>query len=483
MANRLLPIPNKLITNRISFENPWWQTGHIDAEYNAYKRRLYFELFFNLVEDTKIRRAVVLMGPRRVGKTVLMHHTIEQLLSRNKIRHNNICFFNIENPIYLNMGLEELFVTAMKTVHNEDPKGWYVFFDEIQYLKDWERHLKVLVDSYPNTKFIVSGSAAAALKIKSTESGAGRFTEFMLPPLTFHEYINLMDYDNIIVESHFYWKKKKTEFYSTNNVAALNKHFVDYINFGGYPEVIFSDKIKANLERYIKVDIIDKVLLRDLPSLYGIQNVQELNAFFSTLVFYSGNELSYESLAVSSGVNKPTLMKYIEYLEAAFLIKIIRRIDECGKKFTRQNYFKIYLTNPSLRSALFSPLEPTDSAMGHMVETAIFSQYLHRGSTIPYYARWKDGQVDLVHLDEINLKPLWAGEIKWSNAAFTHSNSELKNMIGFCQRTGVKDTIVTTLDVFGQMQIGDISFNFLPSSVYAYNVGYTTIVHQYNKMM
>jgi len=465
------------------FENPWWETGKIEKEYDEYNRRLYFELFFKLVEDMSVKRAVVLMGPRRVGKTVLMYHAIERLLSRNKVRNNNIAFFNIENPLYLNMGLEELFLMAMKTVHNEDPSGWYVFYDEIQYLKDWELHLKVLVDSYPGTKFIVSGSAAAALKLKSNESGAGRFTEFMLPPLTFHEYISLMNYDRLIVDGHFYWNKKKTELFNTNNIAALNRHFVDYINFGGYPEVIFSEKIKENLGRYIKGDIIDKVLLRDLPSLYGIQNVQELNAFFTMLVFYTGNELSYESLAVKSGVNKPTLTKYIEYLEAAFLIKIIRRIDDCGKKFKRQNYFKIYLTNPSLRSALFSPLNPNDEAIGHMVETAIFSQRLHRESKTPYYARWKDGEVDLVVLDEKDLKPLWAGEIKWSNAPYMHANTELKNLIAFSQKTNLKNTIVTTIDQMGQGEIGGVTVNFLPAAVYAYNAGYTTISQQYLKMI
>ena len=60
----------------------------------------------------------------------------------------------------------------------------YVFFDEIQYMKHWETHLKVLVDSHANIKAVVSGSAAPALKLKSDESGAGRFTDILLPPLT-----------------------------------------------------------------------------------------------------------------------------------------------------------------------------------------------------------------------------------------------------------------------------------------------------------
>ena len=61
----------------------------------------------------------------------------------------------------------------------------FIYFDEIQYLKNWEVHLKSLVDSYPDYKFVATGSAAAALRLKSMESGAGRFSNFILPPLTF----------------------------------------------------------------------------------------------------------------------------------------------------------------------------------------------------------------------------------------------------------------------------------------------------------
>lgn len=89
------------------------------------------------------------------------------------------------------MSLEELFEQGRLANDREDTQGWYVLFDEIQYLKDWEVHLKTLVDHYRTCKFIASGSAAATLKMKSTESGAGRFTDFTLPPLTFHEYIHM----------------------------------------------------------------------------------------------------------------------------------------------------------------------------------------------------------------------------------------------------------------------------------------------------
>lgn len=475
--NKLKPINEDLIIDRLKFENPWWISGSIEDDYNVMNRRMYFDLFYPLVEDIDIKRAVVLMGPRRVGKTVMMFHTIEHLL-RNGISKHKICFIGIDNPIYLNIGLEELFAFVRHAVGNTKKTGWYIFFDEIQYLKNWEVYLKVLVDSYPHCKFIVSGSAAAALKFKSTESGVGRFTEFMLPPLTFHEYIHLKNYNHLIRESTTTWNGNVTKFYSTINIKEINKHFIDYINFGGYPEVIFSKKIKANPSRYIKSDIIDKVLLRDLPSLYGIQDIQELNSFFTMLCYYSGNEVSLDSLSQTSRVDKNLLKKYLEYLESAFLIKVVHRIDDSAKKFQRATFYKIFLTNPSLRSALFSPLSETDEHMENMVETAIYSQWLHRDWFIPLYARWTNGrfhgEVDMVGLDEKQSKPIWAIEIKWSNKYF-NKPKELKSLIQFCKKNDLQSALVTSIDREGIIKHENIDLHFYPSAIYAYIVGKNTL--------
>lgn len=144
-----------------------------------------------------VHRAAVLMGPRRVGKTVMLYHTIQQLISEG-VSPQKILYASIETPIYNNIPLDELFTMAQKATGDTSSNGWYIFFDEIQYLKQWEVHLKTLVNVYHNTKFIASGSAAAALKLKSNESGAGRFTDFMLPPLTFYEFIHLKNLGALI---------------------------------------------------------------------------------------------------------------------------------------------------------------------------------------------------------------------------------------------------------------------------------------------
>ncbi len=477
MENYFL-LPSEKIVERLHYENPWWVSKQIPQGYGAMAKRLYFKLFYPHVTEKEVRRAVVLMGPRRVGKTIMLFHSIQQLIE-DGVNPQQIFFVGIDNPIYVHLSLEDILSLCKQSLHLSGLKGCYVFFDEIQYLKDWERHLKVLVDSYPDTKFVVSGSAAAALKWHSTESGAGRFTDFMLPPLTFQEYIYLKKMDHLIYNGHITWGEKQDPYCLTHNIKALNEEFVHYLNFGGYPEVVLNEKIQSDMGRYVKSDIVDKVLLRDLPSLYGIKDVQELNRFFTYIAYNTGNEFSYETMSRDSGILKETLKKYLEYLEASFLVKVLNKVDINAKRFKRVTSFKVYLTNPSLRTALFSPISEVDHEMGNMVETGVLSQWMHWEKLDLTYARWKEGrtegEVDLVSVDEKNYKPIWGVEIKWSNRYF-EKPQELKSLIQFCKTNGLKKAFVTTVDQQGEKKIDDnLSFSFLPASVYAYNVGDRTL--------
>lgn len=467
------PIPSEKIIERLKYENPWWISGNIPDIYSKMSHRLYFDLFYPFVTDMNIRRAVVLMGPRRVGKTVMMYHTIGKLIEEG-VSPQKVFFVGIDNPIYINLSLQDMLDLCSESMNTDTLSGCYVFFDEIQYLKDWERHLKVLVDQYPNTKFIVSGSAAAALRLHSTESGAGRFTDFMLPPLTFQEFIHLRNKNHLMRGSFIDYNNSKMPYMLSHNVDELNEEFLQYLNYGGYPEVILSDKIQNDMGRYVKNDIVDKVLLRDLPSLYGIKDVQELNRFFSYIAYNTGNEFSYETMSQESGIQKETLKKYLEYLEAAFLIKVLNKVDINAKRLKRVTSFKVYLTNPSLRTALFSPVKSTDKEIGNMVETAILSQWMHRENLNLTYARWKNGEVDLVLLDDRIFKPLWGVEIKWSNRYF-EKPQELKSLIQFCKENDFLSALVTSVKEEGTKVIETVSLTFIPASIYAYNIGVKTL--------
>jgi len=454
--------------DRLYLDNPWWRREEEVIPYQDLTPRDYLLPFSELVMKHEPRRAVVLMGPRRVGKTVLIHHLIERLIKTGGVPARNILYLSLDTPVYTGMALED-FVDGLEAITDHPDKPSYFFFDEIQYLRSWEIQLKSLVDTYPNTKFVASGSAAAALRMKSTESGAGRFTDFLLPPLTFAEFLKFREVEEELIKE----VAPDTYIYKSTDISRLNGHFVDYINYGGYPETVFSEEIRKNPARFIKSDILDKVLLRDLPSLYGIRDVQELNRLFTTLAYNTGEEVSMGGLTQSSGVNKETVRRYLDYLEAAFLIKRIRRIDKSGKHFQRDRQFKVYLTNPSIRTALFGPVTGDHEDMGHLTETAIFAQwfhdqYLHDAIN---YARWDGGEVDFV--GHLNTSPpmKWVAEIKWTDRPYTHPET-VKGIIEFARTNNLEGRAkITTKTRTGQRTIKGQLVEYIPNSLYCYAIG------------
>src|ERR1035441_6558040 len=101
-------ISSEEIIRRIRLENPWWEGSHtIIQVYKDFKPRAYFKLFFPLTKKRDVRRAVVLMGPRRVGKTVMIHHAIQGLLDEG-VHPNTLCYFSVDHPIYNGLSLEKL---------------------------------------------------------------------------------------------------------------------------------------------------------------------------------------------------------------------------------------------------------------------------------------------------------------------------------------------------------------------------------------
>src|SRR5882762_2342184 len=375
------------IARRLAQHNLWWSEPFRSAlPEGASPKRVYFAPFKALALNFGVRRATILLGPRRVGKTFMVKQLIHDAI-RDGFDPDAILYAAMDTPVYSGISLERFLDLFPK---DKGKVRRLVIFDEIQYLRNWEVHLKNLVDNYPNTKFIALGSAAAALKLKSAESGAGRFSDFMLPPLTFYEFLKFLGEEEKLIDMNL--KDDDPREYAAKDIHELNKRFVDYLNFGGYPEAVLNPEIRNNSEQFIRNDIIDKVLLKDLPSLYGINDIQQLNKLFSFLAYNAGTEASLENIAQKSGVSKPTIKRYIEYLESAFLIIKLPTVDDNCKTLQRQRNFKVYLNNPSMRAALFGTVRIDEpDKIGHLAESAIFSQWQHAQAFRQLrYARWKN---------------------------------------------------------------------------------------------
>jgi len=403
----------------------------------------------------------LLMGPRRVGKSVLMQQQIQKLLRRG-IPPRSVAYLSLDQPIYANLAIHEL-VQHIHKASGSKKRLNFLFLDEIQYLGEWDRHLKIFVDMNPQTHCAVSGSAAVVLQTKRRESGAGRFTDFFLPPLTFHEHLQLQKLGHLVSFRQDQWQ--------TRSLKTLNEHFIRYLSIGGYPEILFSESIQKDVNRFIRTDIVEKVIKSDLPGLFGIHNSQELNALLLVLALNTAQEFSMETLCKISGVSKLDLVNYLKYLEDAFLIKIIYRMNPTPRRFKRPNNFKVFLTNPALRSAFVGPVQPKD--MGALVETAAFAQWFHANQTL-HYARWQGGEVDMVRLDGLQ-KPLWCVEIKWSDSAIT-SRQRRKPLMEFMQKHPKLDGAFTTLTKTGTLPLPEgRKLHYLPASLYCYAVGFNLV--------
>lgn len=433
----------------------------MDPETRRLRPRAYFEPVRHLVLEPGLRRAVVLLGPRRVGKTILIRHLIAKLLA-DGVPAQRIAYVEMDHPLLHGQSLEAL-IRHIEGATDGDEGTRYLFFDEIQSHKDWEKHLKPLVDHRPDLRILVSGSAAAALKRQSTESGAGRFTDFLLPPLTFSEYLFLRPEQPAI-------REETPGVYLLEDIARLNGQFVEYVNFGGYPELALSPAVRGNPERFVKSDIVDKVLLRDLPQLYGIKDIQELNALFTLLAFNTAEEVSFEQLSQRSGVGKQTIQKYIEYLEAAFLIKRVFRVDQDGRRYQRERNFKVFLTNPAMYTGLFGARTADDPEFGHLVETALFAQRFHEDARLNY-ARWgsRDCEVDLVESSQA-LKPIAALEIKWSDR-YAERPEALKGLLKFARSNRLPLAWATTRHLVRKQTIDGAEIRQWPAAALAFHYG------------
>lgn len=388
----------------LSAYNPWWKTGGVNPKLSkTYKRFAFYEAMKRLdAED--IRRTVVLTGTRRVGKTTIQYQMIEQLLQRD-ISPQRIVFISMDHPM---LKLSE-FSDILECYHENicADQNVYYFFDEVQYAQDWDKWLKTIYDMQPDTKVVATGSASPALMKGNQESGAGRWSVIQVPTMSFYEYCELTGVErpelpkNLKVTTLL----RMTQQERTRIMLQLSKvqnHFTRYLQVGGFPELALADN-DLMAQQIMREDVVDKVLKRDLPSLYNIRNATELERIFLYLCNVSSEIVSIEAIAKElSGVTRPTVENYIQYLESANLIYQSWPVDMAGKRVLKAKP-KIYIADAAIRNAvlmddslLTDPIE-----MGKVVETAVYKHvaafYYQNATSVGYFRGGKkDKEIDIV---------------------------------------------------------------------------------------
>jgi hypothetical protein len=167
-------------------------------------------------------------------------------------------------------------------------------------------------------------------------------------------------------------------------------------------------------------------------------------------------------------------MRGVVSLESAFLIIKLSNVDENCRTLKRERNFKIYLNNPSMRAALFAPVEAGDSErIGHLAECAIFSQWQHSTSFRNLrYARWREGEVDIVYLSGPTQRPVWIGEIKWSDRILNNRSAETKSIHSLLKNhPSIRNVFFTSRTATEEFSIEGRPCMVWPSALYCYSVG------------
>ena len=181
---------------------------------------------------------------RRVGKTSLMQQMIDYLILEKNIPRDQILFHNFDESIPIPDILQEF----IESLHGNEmnSKTYYIFFDEIQKVADWQSKIKIYYDLYPNIKFILSGSSS--LHLQKNESHAGRIFEYYIDPLDFEEFLRYTEKEKILSSPYIYREELSKEF-----ELYLRRQFIDCIYFS---DIEVAEYIQQLKNKILKEDIL-----------------------------------------------------------------------------------------------------------------------------------------------------------------------------------------------------------------------------------
>lgn len=290
-------------------QNPHWENRLYDF---PIKRKILDTLKKELLSHKLI---ISIEGPRRVGKSVLMKQLINYLIEK-KVPSKNIFYFSFDkldkNILDTLKDYEKLSETSIR-----DEKI-YLFFDEIQKIKDWQSDIKIVYDNFPNIKIVVSGST---LRVSKKESLAGRMVNFFINPLSFEEYLIFSNKEKLL--------DSEVDF-------VFEKEYNNYL-FRQYPDIVLNKEI--DLKQYFS-SILQKVIFEDSEKY--IKNVDKdiLHKICMIILRDPGEIINYSDLSKDLGAKREDVSKYIDYLVNSGIIRKIynysnnsRKLEIKSKKF------------------------------------------------------------------------------------------------------------------------------------------------------
>lgn len=303
------------IFDALKNSNPWWKE---EFEIDYKPRKVYDEI----KKFIKNRQILSLIGLRRTGKTTILFKIVKDFIE--EYGKENIVYFSFDDfrGIKLNE-IIEAYLEIMKKKHNE---SFLVLFDEIQKIPGWEEQLKRLYDENKKMKFVISGSESLFIRKGIRESLAGRMFEFQVRTLCFEEFLRFKEI-----------KTDRLELYKKEILSEFKK----FLFCNGFPEIINeSDEFIA---KYIKENVIEKIIYRDIPQIAPIESPEILFQMFNVIARDPGQMIQLDKFAKELGISRQTASNYLDYLEKSFLIKKLYNFSRNARK-TQTKLKKYYPT-------------------------------------------------------------------------------------------------------------------------------------------
>ncbi len=452
--------------------NPWWQSGVVPKGFvKEFRRNGYYtckKAFLN-----EIRRIVVMSGARRTGKTTIVYQIIDELLTSG-IKPQNILYLTFDHPVIRATEFDALINIYRNNISNDEE--FYVFLDEVQYNKYWTNFLKILYDLNPGVRAVATGSASSMVEGAVKESGAGRWTVIKIPTLSFYEYCAIKGIKKDIPKINVFKMHELSRQEQTRIIMMLSDlqiHLIKYLQIGGFPEFVNTEDI-AYAQRVLREDVIERAIKHDLPGVYDIRSVDELEKVFVYLCYHSSNVINVDAMSKEfEGVSKPTIEKYIRYLESANLINIGKQLNTDGKRILKSKN-KIYVADSGIRAAIVlgADIVSKPEELGYATETSVFKHV--KDYYFNFNSLYDVGYIRNAKGAEIDIAVQYAGEPLQYIEAKMRNRATIKDDDGIVLY-GIKGTpgyVISKENTdFGLLQREQTSLYRIPAFAFLYLIG------------
>lgn len=383
------------LKDQIVLLNKWQFNPDYRVEVSSRFRDLYHDLIGKFI-DKDISLSI--SGLRRVGKTTIIYQLINYLLE-TKANSKHIFYFQFSEEL---TNLKKVLQFFFSGFTDEEISGdnFYIFLDELQYVKDWQSVLKSYIDRNSKIKFIVTGSASIYFRSRIKESLAGRILDFTLSPLSFSEMIRLKDnikgeysFDQIIssnVDKFAIFKKLQSE------RLPYRKLLGKYLISGEFPALLPYLDDWEYCRKYLTDGIIDKILHKDIR-LFEVEKEEEIFALYRICCSNTAQMINLRNIAAETGLAYQTIKKYLSVLKKIFLINSVKNRQRSIRAQVKSPD-KIFSLSVNLASAMLSienPLNPPYlDFKGHIIENFVYNSIRKLGDI--YYYNKAGKEVDLI---------------------------------------------------------------------------------------